>query len=154
MPSLSLKTLSLGVAILLLSTTVLAQAPERNLTIPSTATTTSSAPLQTSPPGGNLPSNSTNAPTTNGTTPTNNGGQNNTSHGNSTAPVKLTPVPDATGATGAVPVPAPTGGKPNGRYGPDDDYIAASNPKPLAPIFSTFLAMSCTVAALAYGVVA
>ncbi|KNZ53157.1 hypothetical protein VP01_3325g1 [Puccinia sorghi] len=153
MPPLSLKTLSLGVAILLLSTTVLGQAPERNLTIPSTATTTSSAPLQSSPPGGNLPSNSTNTPTTNGTTPTNKNAQNNTSHGNSTTPVKLTPVPDATGAAGAVPMPAPTGGKAKGRYGPDDDYIASAAPKAPAPMFSTFLVMSCTVAALAYGVI-
>ncbi|POV94516.1 hypothetical protein PSTT_16818 [Puccinia striiformis] len=60
-------------------------------------------------------------------------------------PVKLTPIPDATGAAGSVPVPGATGGKPNGRYGPDDQYIASGVVKTIVPILSTFVLMSLTV---------
>lgn len=155
---LNLKAFSTVLAVVLLSAAVLAQAPERNLTIPTT-TTSSVTQTQTSLPatGGNTPANSTITPTTNGTTTTNNSTQannNSTSHSNNTAPVKLTPIPDSTGAAGSVPVPAATGGKPNGPYGPDDQYIASSVSKVIAPMLSTCFIMSCTLVVTSYAAIA
>lgn len=154
---LSLKALSIGVALLMLSSTLLGQTtePGRNITIPPTTTTTSSTPTQTSTSG--TTNNSTNTATTNGTTTATNSTQannNSTSHSNSTTSVKLTPVADATGASGSVPVPGSTGGKPNGRYGPDDGYIASGVSKVGVPNMSTLFIMSCTVAVTIYGAVA
>jgi hypothetical protein len=143
---LSLKALSIGVALLMLSSTLLGQTTEtgRNITIPSSTTTTSGTTNSTN----TAPTNGTTTATTGNSTQANN---NSTSHTNSTTSVKLTPVADATGASGSVPVPASTGGKPNGRYGPDDGYIASGVSKVGVPNMSTLFIMSCTVAVTIYG---
>ncbi|KAA1110337.1 hypothetical protein PGT21_018459 [Puccinia graminis f. sp. tritici] len=157
----SLKSFSTGLAVVLLSTAVLSQ--ERNLSFPTTTSSPATNPVQTSLPAGNNnnPTNSSTTPTTNGATTTNNNNNNNstqatnsnnsTIHSNTTAPVKLTPIPDSTGSAGSVPFPASTGGKPNGRYGPDDQYIASSVVKIIAPTLPTLIIMSSTVAILSYG---
>ncbi|KAI9617099.1 hypothetical protein H4Q26_010737 [Puccinia striiformis f. sp. tritici PST-130] len=94
----------------------------------------------------------TTTPTGNGTATTSNN-STQTTHSNTTTPVKLTPIPDATGAAGSVPVPGATGGKPNGRYGPDDQYIASGVVKTIVPILSTFVLMSLTVILTTYGTI-
>ncbi|CAH7667191.1 hypothetical protein PPACK8108_LOCUS1582, partial [Phakopsora pachyrhizi] len=76
---------------------------------------------------GNISSNSTNRANTSTTTTTN-----------------LTSIKDSTGAN-QVPAPGATGGKANGRYGPDDQYISSAPRRTLAArstdliiIFSVF----------------
>lgn len=143
--------------ILFTSLTVLAQTDTggRNITIPTTTTTTTPTSTTQTPSSGNQ-STATTTPTTEnnnttgnhttGTTTSNNTTKNSTS----STPVKLTPIPDATGTAGNVPVPAATGGKPNGRFGPDDQYIAGFQ-KLAIPFFSSLFIMSSTVAVLTCG---
>ncbi|EGG09523.1 uncharacterized protein MELLADRAFT_77151 [Melampsora larici-populina 98AG31] len=99
----------------------LSQNTTRNIIYPNvTSTTPVTATNQTNTVSGanSLP---TNAPTTNATV---NGTLPNTHPNVTTATTPLQKIPDSTGINN-VPVPVMSGERANGRFGPDDGYIAA-----------------------------
>ncbi|MBW0514303.1 hypothetical protein O181_054018 [Austropuccinia psidii MF-1] len=124
----------------------------RNLVIP---TTTSNAP--TAMPSSNLSTtNSSNLRANNSSTTSSNSSQatngTNTANNNVTkTPTKPLPtVNDSTGPAGSIPFPASTGAKPNGRYGPDDQYIAAVN-QLIIPTITTLIIFCITMGFIAAG---
>ncbi|KAH9825279.1 hypothetical protein DFH28DRAFT_21296 [Melampsora americana] len=102
-------------------TSSLSQNTTRNIIFPNvTSTTPSTATNQTNTSSG--PNSSpTNAPTTNATV---NGTVPNTHSNVTTSTIPLQKIPDSTGIVN-VPVPVMSGERANGRFGPDDGYIAA-----------------------------